>query len=239
MKTLFALVAAVLLLAASAQAQVLLSEDWETGMDGWVYYGAGPYPELDPNANTTPGGIYSLKTQDTSATTSSNAVDWNFAAETATSWSISWTFYDKGSTREYLQVQSYDSGGALQNLFALGAYYSVTNGTTYYASRVAVGSTNWMTTTAARGLDQWHSMKIAQDSSGLVTFWVDGVVADQRTTTAVYGATRIRVGSGLSNVYGANYDDIVFSQVVPEPSSLMALAAGLAGLAGLARSRRR
>lgn len=234
MRKTFVFIVILTLLVVSAQAQVLLQEDWETGMDGWVPVGTLPAAELTTEGNTTPGGQWCLKTVPTSVS-GANAVDWFFASETGKVWSVSWNFNDTGTTREYLQVYSYAQDGSLQNLYALGAYHSVTNGMSYFASRIAVGSTNWVTTTALRSTG-WHSMKMEQDTGGTVTFWIDNVIADQRVTTAVYGGTKIRCGSALSNAgLGAYYDDIIFTQVVPEPGSLFALAAGIVGMAGMRR----
>ncbi len=105
-------------LAASAAQAALLSEHWETGTDGWVDYGAGPFAALDNTKNTTPGGTWSLKTADT-ATNYTNAKDWNFAVETGKNWYVQWEMYDTGSSREYMQVQSY-AGTTLQQLVAFG-----------------------------------------------------------------------------------------------------------------------
>jgi len=238
------LIATILALACSvAQAQVLLFEDWETGTDGWVNYGGGPWPVLDNTQNTTPGGTWSIKTNGITSPNYTNALDWNFAAESGKKWVATWNFLDTGATREYLQIHSYSTppgGGSLQQLISFGVYNAGVD-TTKYNFRVAIGSVNWGSTTIARSNNQWHAMRVEHnlDGAGTVSFYVDGVLGAQVTTTAIFGATRIRVGSGLTNGgFGAYYDDIKF-EVVPEPASLLALATGLVGLTGFAIRRRR
>jgi len=230
MKKVVLLAVCVGLVASLAQAAIL-SEDWETGTDGWVDYGAGPFATLSDAQNTTPGGSWSLKTADTT-TSYTNAKDWNFAVETGKNWYVQWEMYDTGSSREYMQVQSY-AGTTLQQLVAFGTYNGTGGGSSYYA-RVAVGGGNWMLTDIPRTNNTWHTFRIEQDdATGTITFSVDG---DEwtATTTAVFGATKLRVGSGLGNAsHGAYYDDIEFG-IVPEPA-----VAVLFGLGGLLFGRRR
>lgn len=227
------------LVAASSVQAAILSEDWESGTDGWTDYGSGPFAALDNTQNTTPGGSWSLKTADTT-TSYTNAKDFIITGMTDTTWTAQWTFQHKaGTSREYVQLQNYKGGGGsgdLQQLISFGVYNASPANTTLYNFRVAVGSVNWANTTISRVAGTWHTMKVEQIDLGTgnatLNFYVDGTLGATANTTAVFPLTRVRVGSGLGNASnGAYYDDIL---VTPEPATLVLLSLG-----GLLLRRRR
>lgn len=227
------------LVASLAQAAIL-SEDWETGTDGWVAYGAGPeLPALDNTQNTTPGGQWSLRNADNAITNYTNALDYTIVGMTQTSWTAEWSFMDTGSTREYMQLQSYSGGGGsgtLQQLISFGTYNASPALPGFYNFRVAVGSVGWSNTTVARANNVWHAMKVEQIDNGngtaTLNFYVDGALGATANTTAVFPITRVRTGSGLTNGgHGVYWDDIL---ITPEPA-----VGVLLGLGGLLFARRR
>jgi hypothetical protein len=220
---------AVCLLTAGVQATVLFSEDWETGTDGWVQYGAVIYPTLSDAQNTTPGGTYSLKTQ---ATTNNymNAMDTNMPSVTPTNWFVEWSFFDTGATREYLQIRNFANGGSsgtLQQLISFGVYNAAPAVATHYNVRVANGGAGWTNTTIPRVANVWHTMRVEQDEAGNLKFLVDGTVGLETTTTSIFGVSSLRVGSGLGNGSKSAYYDDIKVGIVPEPATLALLLGGL------------
>lgn len=229
--------AILLLVGASAHATVLFTEDWESGRDGWFDFGTTLIPQLSDEQNATPGGKYSLRTADAPDTHYQNALEYDFAEATPENWYVQFNFFDNGTDREYLQIRSFERGGVLgrqQQGIDFGLYHYLD--TSKYCLRVNYGNEEgWIETGAERIGDQWQTLRVEQDFDGSLTFWVDGELAYESSTTAVCGVTNLRVGAALSNGNGAYFDDIEVG-IVPEPTVLLGLVAGV-GL--LARRQRR
>ncbi len=200
----FALVALILIVAlssTSAFAAVILSEDWESGTDGWSYVGSGPYPVLSTDQSVS--ASHSVRTADDITASYTNAMDYQLASPTEPNWTATWYFYDTGASRRYLQLYSYSADSTLQQLICLGVYNA--GDVSKYSYRVAYGSSlgtgGWGDTTVDRVSNVWHAMMVQQtyndgDPTATVDFYVDNVLGATATTTAVYGVTKVRVGSG-------------------------------------------
>lgn len=228
----------LLLVSASAHATVLLTEDWESGRDGWFDFGTTLIPQLSDDQNATPGGTYSLRTADAPGTNYQNAFDYDFAEPTAENWYVEFNFFDNGAMREYLQIRSFSRGGVsgtVRQEIDFGVYHYQVD-PSKYCLRVKYGNAEgWINTDVDRTSYSWRTLRVEQDFDGSLTFWVDGELAYESSTTAVYGVTNLRVGAALSNGNGAYFDDIEVG-IVPEPTVLLGLIAGV-GL--LARRQRR
>ncbi len=142
--------------------------------------------------------------------------------------------------RQYGQLlsNSAQSGGALNELIAVGQYNTVTKpGQVYssskYQARVAFApGQGWFNLNTDRSVG-WHRFEVRIYQSGTVDFYVDG----QPDTLGLphVGAWwyQARIGSGLSSTAAARYDNYLL-QVLPEPG-----AALLLGLGSLLWRRRR
>lgn len=227
MRTCLAVMVMVVATGSGAQASLLFSENWESGNTaGWVDYGYGPLATVTDQQNTTPGGMYSLRTSDTTSN-NTNSVDWYFPAATEKNWYVEWSFQDTGATNEYLQILSYSQGGmrgTRLNTISFGVSVASPSNQTRYNARVRDGNLEgWMSTSMSRSNNVWHTMRVEQTEAGQLRFWVDGQLGLETSTTAIHGITGLRVGSGLSNGNkGAFYDDIRVG-IVPEPAALLML----------------
>lgn len=132
-------------------------------------------------------------------------------------------------------IPAYGTGG-LQGLIAMGLYNNPVSDDNYHA-RVYFGGVNaWYNLNTPRTTG-WHKLT-SYIGDSTIKFYVDGTLD---TTVALLDKTRlfafdgVVIGSGLtSGNYDASFDDLSV-QMVPEPVTLILLAAG--GLF-LRRSRR-
>jgi len=246
-KILFAL--AILALAVGANAQAFV-ETFESGINApWTQYGTTPVT-VSTDQNATPGG-------NQSAMYPAAAVNYQTGLDRIITggfenWYVDFWLYDtKGTagagTRSYLQLQSYDGGGAsgnLQQLISVGMYNALPSDQTLYQIRLAVGGVNWTNTPYGRTVG-WHNFRLeaykadpADPTKGLFKLTMDGQ-PEATWNSPVFPVTRMRVGSGLTtNNIPSYYDDIDFGEIViPEPGSILALCTGLVGLIGIRRRK--
>jgi hypothetical protein len=243
-------ISAVLFLAASTQAGVIFSDDFESGtlsgVNPWATIGTSSALTISTAQNTVPaGGQYSALLD-----SSLDGMQHPVAEFSATGpGTFSYWLYDDAATRAWGEVRAYDGVpfvGGLQQLFAAGKYTSVTMaGDIYndkkYQGRITGGTTTgWFNLT--NGPDRstgWHQFDVERlDGGTTINWYVDGILARTITgaTTAAWDSaliTSVRSGSTAGNAY---FDGILVTDgLVPEPGTFSLLALGALGL--LARRR--
>lgn len=90
----------VLFSTASAQATVLFSEDFESGVDGWFTVGSPDPPLRTNNYNTTPGGYWSMYTP---AGKTQYVHQVSYGPDP--NWYVTWNFFDSGASNGYLRMR--------------------------------------------------------------------------------------------------------------------------------------
>jgi hypothetical protein len=239
-----ALAAAVMLFAVVPASAQYFTEDFESGIGLWTAGSNGPLAwqtdVTDPNNKVVvqgaePRSIYRI-----------------VSPVIHVGLEFSFRFYDPGAAtnvRHFARLAAYADPvnlTGLTELLAIGAYNASGVQTNMYSGRSAFGKTDthlgWFTIPKPRSVG-WHDMKIVVTGGngtggpgkGLASFTVDDVTVPN--IPIVWSPfTVVLVGSNLSSTIAGDYqyDDV---KLVPEPASVLALAAGLAGFAGLARRR--
>jgi len=230
----------------AASAQVLFSDDFEAGMGNWTM--ASSTLDWSSAQNVVPvGGQYSALLN-----SSLDRMYHNLGSELSGAFIVSYYLYDDAATRAYGEVRS-DAGagyndGALQQLFAIGKYSSVTfPGDTYdatkYQGRVTFGANvGWFNLNEAGVPSRsagWHRFDIERLSDeSTINFYVDGVLGRTITGATIASIDTIVLGSVAagSSAGDAYFDGVLLT--VPEPSTtaLFAVGGGLL-LWGLIRRR--
>jgi hypothetical protein len=175
--------------------------------------------------------------------TASNAVEFSFR------------FYDSNSAaaayRQVSEIDNTTSPGASGQLFAMGLNNNISS--TFYMARVlgadgGTGSGSFFKldgtgtpnsgNSALTRTTGWHLLTVDIFSTGTANFYVDGLLARTNIGTfTVRSMDTIRLGSGITSLNTANFDDVVVQTIaVPEPASIGMLA--VASLATLCRKRR-
>lgn len=238
---------ALVFLCLPAGAQTLLfSDDLENGSSNWHTY-PGCFPQgyvstsnmYSANCNHTPGGSHGLTMWNS---TDRDYHDVNLGTYAGGVEFSAW-LYD--SMTPY-SLEAVDIRNAsVSQVLGFGAEF----GTNQWMVRMItaadgsnVSNGGYFVTSVARSVG-WHHLVIDQYrgvGAGVVDWYIDGALAYH--TTDAYDTTlnRIVLGNGW-NGYEASQgfvDDISFSSV-PEPSCLIALAAGILCIPALSRKRRR
>lgn len=182
-----------------------------------------------------------LTTAETGVVSGSNIVTFSF------------DFYDSNAStapyRQYANLQDGASPTSTGQLISMGLNNNLTSaadGGNYYMARV-LGLDGGTGASAYFKLNNpgsplrstgWHNLRV--DISNLVfNFYVDGFLAQTLTNT---GAARsyeiVRLGSGLSSVATANFDNVHLETFqIPEPATIALAGMGMIGLCSVARRK--
>jgi len=111
-----------------------------------------------------------------------------------------------------------------------------------YADRVEINFGYGVQQTCQTDLSQFRTIRMAIDASGKSYVWLDGALVAQGTSRPGGNQDYLMFGAPWSGASESYWDYVAYSAAflpIPEPSSLLALAAGLAGIGGFALRRRR
>ena len=247
------LVVAVALVASPACA---LFDDFENGVGGYIVY--APWGNVSGDS-TTPNGINNLVTTATNEHSksgirsarawASDPAAWNgYADFGATAGGVRaevWVFEDlsdPGTLNPVTNMLSLygDSGtnnpGAFTDYLQLGVVPFYPAGSQGYGWRTLVGGINNASPATARKAG-WTKLAIDADalaSGGQVRFYIDGALVGTSVRKSGVSLRWVRLGNNSKSYENFWYDDL---SVVPEPSSFLALLAGIPALALLRRRR--
>ncbi len=234
----------------SAFGAVIFQDDFET-LAAWTTTGSSPL-SLSTDQNRGPGGTTSALS-DTTADRMHN----NLNTEVNGASIFSYSLYYNGTAmpRTYAEVRGYSASGladgsstadgALEQLFAIGVYNSVTMAgetfdANYFQARLTFGTTaGWFnlngagTPTRTTG---WHDFAIERLADNTtINFYVDGILSRSFTGATASTWDTLVLGSALGTATGTTYFDNVSVVTVPEPGSIALLTSA----ALLVRRRRR
>jgi len=242
------LVASILVFSLASMANAGWTETWESYTSGSTPYdnwslGNGTWIGLGAPNHTTGG---SKSYQITGGSTSRISKPLGFTATDQTSITLEAWFYDSnGGTSSKRTWVGLQNGVAVDNAMVRIGCNNAPAGYQlhYYNSALVTVNTGLGNETG------WHYTKLVftkQSGSNWKIDWrIDNAAQTQQYTGSVtYAwtaatASTVTLGYNYSTTAEVDWDDITLSnQPVPEPSSLLALGAGLAGMLGLVRRRR-
>jgi uncharacterized repeat protein (TIGR01451 family) len=227
-----ALAIASLALINGATAQVIFSDDFESGaLANWTSTAATPSPlEIATPNNAIPvGGAYSAYLNTSADRMHRNIIANNGGTELSGHSIASWYIYDAAGTasRVFNEVRGYaltglpnggtTADGALTQLFAAGKYNSVTlpgevfEGSKYQARVTFGASAGWFNLNAPGAPNRsvgWHKFSIERMVDGTtINFYVDGKLGRTIAGATANSWDTIILGPGLGTTIGDAWID--------------------------------
>lgn len=241
-----AILVIVALLAAPALA-FTWTDNFESGLGNWTAAAGCTMLTLSNAQNATPGGAYSAQVK---PSPNFDKMYHNLGTDLTGNWSFSFSLLDNGYYNDYGELRSYGLGktystGTLGLDICIGCNNSVTlpgevwDGSKYQARFNATngtGNSGWFNLNVARS-QGWHTFTVTR-SNGTVSYYVDGALGRSFTNVADSYMNVVTVGTSAALTSNTAYfDNVKATNVIPEPTSLIALGAGLLGLLGVIRRR--
>lgn len=234
------LAASLAFAAVGANAEVVFSDDFETGdLSKWPIT-INPFSVASVTTDQPKNGLYSMSFPGTSpASTDRWAAPLSRAITAGETAVLSFWMYDgalTGGGRIYLELRSYTNDtystatGALQQLYALGKFNNVTYpgetfATNRYNGRIAFGSpSGWFSLNASGATARsvgWHEMRLEVNAT-TAKFFVDGVLCKELPSNPIGTIDHVVLGSGLTSAGNPVYfDDVKVEAITPfiSPSS--------------------
>lgn len=222
--------AGVLLASSNARAEMIFSDDFESGnLNKWTLSGASLL-NIDTSQNAVPGGGQCSARVDNTG----NRIQHSLATALTAPFRLTSWIYDSTGAREYADVRT----GTTQ-LLAIGKHNAAgLNGEAYdatkYQGRIIYPGTSGYFNLNLPGSPNrstgWHKFEIELTADGTTAnYYVDGILSRSMTGLPAMSFSTVVIGSVGSGTTGnVAYFDGVEVSTVPEPASLLLLAACVA-----------
>lgn len=256
----------LLAVTATAEATYYVTDDFETSWTGqyapgWenVTYAHGDasspqmtrYSTVTANSHTitAASGLYFMGLKVTAAGSPVDDTNWwggvvpSFGDSGAmlrqySPW-VSVSFYDYGVGLPAPQLSAVPDSGNPADWTDIQFGQRWTRMDHYWFAECMNTSSQWLETTVNRSVG-WHELKLAQDTAGYVTYYIDGLALGITTEAYLdlgYPWLQVQFADGAfgSEVY---FDNFQAGSTIPEPVTMAGLVLGVGSLVGYVRRRR-